>query len=255
VEMPADGQRVKLITFESWVSRWEWYQYARSYPARVPYLLVDRSPCQDPFLDPYAPVAGERRPLISGLCRLRRNFRLGERFLYITRIDAEVRQQLGIAARSARSHYFGVAALTVVKVWDSHGAAAMSFQPRRYVVSPYPTPYPPNLAHDRNPVAAAAAESVIVYDGDRMAHTPADCPPALYRGQYLAYHFRQRDHALRAAECRVDLVDGLEALQLSPNRAPVFVPEDWGGEQINQSGNWIPATAGNKLVRRIAQGE
>ena len=177
-----------------------------------------------------------------------------ERFVYITKIDSKVRQHLGIPARSIRSHYFGVVALTVEKVWDSHSAAAESFQPRRYVVSPIPSPYPPNLAHDRGPVAATAPESVIVYDYNRVAHIPTDCSPALYRSQYWAYHARQRDHALRVAECRVDLVEGLEALQPSPDRAPVFVPEDWGGEQINRSGNWIEETVGDELAHQIARG-
>jgi hypothetical protein len=255
MDMPADDQRVKLITFKSWVSRWEWYEYARSHPDLLPHLLIDRSPCQDPFLDPYAPSGAARRPLISGLCRLRRNFRLGERLVYSTKIHPQVRQSLGIPAHSTRSHYFGAVALTVVNVWDSHGAAANSFVPRRYVVSPNPTPYPPNLAHAREPISATARESCINYDDPLQPRIPTEATDNVWHGQYLAYHVRQREHALRVAECRIYVVDGLEALQLSPDRAPVFVPEDWGGQQIGQNGNWIPATVADELDGRSARGE
>src|SRR5689334_3199776 len=107
----------KLLTFESWVTRAEWYAYARANPERVPYLLVDRSPCHDPFFDHYAPSPQDRRPLISGLCRCLKNFQPGDRFLYVTKIDPKLGREFGIRIGSGRPHYFGVAALVVRRVW------------------------------------------------------------------------------------------------------------------------------------------
>jgi hypothetical protein len=73
------ARRTKLLTFESWVTRATWYDYALAYPEMIPFPLIDRSPCQDPFFDPFA-APQDRRPVISGLCRGRamRNFRVGD---------------------------------------------------------------------------------------------------------------------------------------------------------------------------------
>ncbi|HET6385203.1 MAG TPA: hypothetical protein VFJ58_17565 [Armatimonadota bacterium] len=245
--------RTKLLTFESWVSRPDWFAYAESHPDRVPFLLTDRSPCQDPFFDPFAPSARERRPLISGLCRCLKGFREGDRFIYITRIHSAVGRKFGLSVKGAGPHYFGVAALVVKKVWPSHADAARSFARRRYVVSPSPTPYPPNLAHERRPIAACARESCIVHDLKGRPYTPLESDGALWRQAYLAYHLRQRENAMRAAECRIELVDGREVLRLEPGSAPVFTPGDWGGLRLNVKGRWIDEETSRTLRMRIAR--
>ncbi|HUZ02525.1 MAG TPA: hypothetical protein VMU89_19430 [Thermomicrobiaceae bacterium] len=251
--MPAEGsERTKLLTFESWVSRWEWFEYARANPEHVPILLVDRSPCQDPFFDPYARSHGDRRPLITGLCRLRKNFRVGERFIYLTRIDPRVSQALGIYLNLKGSSYLGVAALEVVSVWPSHAAAALSFSSRRYVVEPMDTPYPPNLAFDHEPVAAAVAASCIVHDARNRAYTPSTARDGMWKGEYREYRSRQEKHQLRAAECRLEVEDGREALQLDPCWAPVLTSQDWDGQQMNQNGIWIGEEQPVQIWKRIA---
>lgn len=251
------GGRVqtKLLTFQSWVTRWDWYTYAKKNPQHVPLLLVDRSPCLDPFFDPYAPSRSERRPLISGLCRLMKGFQQGDRFIYVTSIDSKVGQELGFDVSDGERRYFGVAALVVKRVWPSHAAAAETFQPRRYVAAPYPTSYPPNLAHERRPVAAAALESSITHDLNDIARTPPHSSTDIWRQQYHAYVLRQRDHRLRVAECQVELVDGREAIQLSPHLAPILTRGDWGGLRPNVLGRWITEAYAAKLRARIAQSE
>src|SRR4051794_24561694 len=91
----AVGNSAKLMTFESWVTREAWYRYARSAPQDVPHLLVDRSPCCDPFFDPFAGKASERVPTISGLCRCWKGFQVGLRVVYVTRLDRRVAEEIG----------------------------------------------------------------------------------------------------------------------------------------------------------------
>jgi hypothetical protein len=40
----------KLLTFQSWVTESEWFEYAKSHSTEIPFMLSDRSQCQDPFL-------------------------------------------------------------------------------------------------------------------------------------------------------------------------------------------------------------
>jgi hypothetical protein len=240
----------KLLTFESWVTHLAWHDYALAHPELIPFLLTDRSPCQDPFFDPFADSA-HRRPLISGLCRALKDFRPGDRFIYITRIDPRLAGRCGVTAAEGPS-YFAVAALHVVNVWQSHRLAAADFSPRQYVTMPAPTPYPPNLAFAGEPVAAAASGCAIVYDECRRAHMPDDTTDAMWRWQYQAYRARQRRHHLQAAECRIEQIDGRECLQLNPCAAPVVTPEWWGGQRMNVMGHRISAESANRLCSAIA---
>jgi len=125
------ARRTKLLTFESWVTRATWYDCALAHPEVIPFPLIDRSPCQDPFFDPFA-APEDRRPVISGLCRGRamRNFGVGDCFIYITRIDPRIVQRFA-SGTVAGPHYFAVAALRVVRVWPSHQIAATDFTTRR----------------------------------------------------------------------------------------------------------------------------
>ena len=255
-----DGQRTKILTFDTFVKQRNFYQYAQDHPEQVPILLVDRSPCVDPFFDPYA-APQDRRPLISGLCRGIRYFQPGDRFLYVARIDHHV--HLELAKRYAKMqinpadrtpHYFGVAALRVERVWETHAEAASTFEPRRYVVAPDPTPYPPNLAHARLPAGAVMRESCIVHTPKKEAHTPLTSTPDMWRTQLFAYHQRQVGWRLRVAGCEVEYVNGREALRLDPASAPIFTPSDWNGLPMTVSGRWIPEAIASSLRERIAQG-
>jgi hypothetical protein len=231
--------KTKLLTFESWVTKWEWYCYARDNPQHVPFLLLDRSPCQDPFFDPYAPSISERIPLISGLCRARKNFKKGEHFIYITRVDRRVANELGLRVRSGSSNYFGVAALTVQQILPTHADATALFSPRRYVVAPEITLYPPNIAAFRSKTEAAVArESCIVHHQGR-AHTPYSSTASQWRALYHGYYSRQESRKLRVACCQVDTINGKETLQLIHDSAPVFTNEDWGNRRLNVNGIFI----------------
>ena len=244
------GAGTRLLTFQTWVTDVRWYEYAVAHPDPVPFLLIDRSPCQDPFFDPLADPQ-HRRPVISGLCRGRamRNLKVGDRFMYITRIAHGVAGQLGLAT-SKGNLYFAVAALRVVNVWQSHQAASANFQPRRYVALPTETPYPPNLAFEPNPVASAAKECSIIHDENDKWHLPDDATDRMWTRQYLGYRTRSR---LRAAECVIESEDGLDCLQLDVTRAPVITPDWWGGAQMNVTGKRIPEALAAPIRKEIAQ--
>jgi len=242
----------KLLTFESWVTRKEWYDYAVKNEKHVPYLLVDRSPCQDPFFDHFAPPLAQQRPLITGLCRKMKNFQVGQRFIYITKIDRLLFDTLGIKTKGFGTYYFGVISLTVKRVWNTHSEAAKDFVSRRYAVAPLLTPYPPNLAHNEEPVAAIPRESTISYDQNRRPHIPPDTTYEIWRAQYAGYYNRQKDSRLRAAECQIESVGSNKAFQLNPELAPIFTSADWGNKSLNVQGLLIEESIASQLVTRIA---
>jgi len=248
-------QETKLLVFQSWVSHWDWYSYAKANPKHVPFLLVDRSPCSDPFFDPYAPSTEERRVLISGLCRCLKHFTIGMRIIYITRIASKVCKDLGIDDVDSKPRYFGVAALSIAQVWNSHAEAARSFHPRRYVVSPDSTPFPPNLAHSHDhKLATVARESCVVFDVNKKPYTPPDSNGELWKRQYLEYYKRQHVHALRVAECKVESANGLECLRLDPASAVILTPKDWGGMTMNIMGFTINEQKASRIRACIARG-
>ena len=252
-------QTTALLTFESWVTKWPWYDYARRHPEHVPYLLIDRALCEEPFLDAFAPSPSERRPVISGICRGRKNFNIGDRFIYRTKIDPRVASHLGL--HHPPPVYFAVAALRVVEPYDSHEIASRRFSPRRYVTAPKPTPYPPNLVHAAEPVAAVLRESCIVFRartpnssdialGQREPLTPFESVEQDRINTYAGYRDRMRTKALRAARCQVEIVNGREALALNPANAPVLTSADCERECGN--GRNISETCAADLRRRIA---
>lgn len=250
----ADERETRLLTFQSWVLYVRWYEYALAHPAMVPFVLTDRSPCQDPFFDPFADLQ-QRRPVISGLCRARymRNFQVGDRYIYIAHIAPGVARRLGLDAAGGPL-YFGVAALRVTQVWESHEQAAAEFAPRQYVAIPTPTPYPPNLAFENRPVAAAARVCSIVFDDRERPHLPDDADDRMWARHYLSYRTRQIRSRLRAAECEFEVVDGRHCLQLLPAQAPVITPDWWGGDQMNQLGVRIPERIAQRFRTAIAAG-
>lgn len=234
------------------VTKWDWFVYAQKHQQQVPFLLVDRSPCTDPFFDPYA-SSEERRPIISGLCRCIKNFRQGDTYIYITRVDYRVCRELGIQTEKTTAIYLGIAALIVAWVYESHAEAAATFTSRRYVVAPTPTPYPPNLAHESDTRAAVQRQSCIV-SLDHTHYTPYHSKDDQWRKQVRIYHWRESKCHLRVAECRVQHVDGREALQLYPEHAPVLTPFDWGGTQMNIGGITLQAKYADRLCQQIASG-
>ncbi len=249
----------QLLTCQTWVTMRDWFIYARHHPEQVPFLLADRSPCTDPFLDPYALSKEKRRPLISGLCRCIKDFH--DFYIYVSRVDDWVCRALGIPTGS----YLGIAALKVVEVHESHADAAATFMPRRYVVAPVLTPYPPNLAHDPGAPAAVLRESCIVSldsDADCMLdcstgvhhYTPDASTDDQWEKQFTFYHEREQDRRLLVAECRLVQVSEREALQLNPAHAPVFTPADWGGTRMNVNGIKLSAAKADELFQRIAYG-
>lgn len=247
---------IKLLTCQTWVTEWDWFAYAQQHQKQVPFLLVDRSPCTDPFLDPYS-SSEERRPIISGLCRCLKNFRKGDIYIYITRVNRRVCRALGIPMKNTMPCYLGIAALTVVHVHDAHAAAAATFTSRRYVVAPAPTTYPPNLAHDPQMPAAVLRESCIVSlkrDKSTVHYTPDRSTERQWRQQVKSYHWRQKKQQLCVAECRLQQVSGCDALQLNPVHAPVFTPADWGGRRMNINGIILQATEADLLCQQIARG-
>ena len=224
----------RVLTFESWVTEPSWFSYARSHPDRVPYLLSDRSQCQDPFFDLFAPRASDRRPMITGLCRCLKKFEPGDRYVYVTRLCKDAVRRRGLDTKSG-PWYLGVASMVVVERLRSHDEAARQFRSRRYVVAPVKTPYPPGLAHNFEPVAAVSRESCIVHAkiitcgsvARAFALTPTESSAEQWRQHYSEYHRRQVEKKLRAAFCKVDVIKGREALALKFEDSPVMSKQDW----------------------------
>jgi hypothetical protein len=214
-------RKSKVLTFESWVTESEWLRYASAHPSEIPYLLSDRSQCQDPFFDLFAPSARDRQPMITGLCRCLRNFNVGDRYVYVTRLCSEAARQRGLNPKHS-PWYLGVASMIVTKVEGSHERAACHFSPRRYVAVPTGTPYPPGLAHNAEPIAAVSRDSCIVHTEFKtcgsapkeVALTPSQSTQEQWRKQYSDYHQRQTDKQLRAAFCKFES-RGVKRLPLS----------------------------------------
>jgi len=256
------AQKSKVLTFESWVTKKDWFRYATSNPDHVPHLLSDRSPCQDPFFDLFAHSAGERRPMITGLCRCLRNFNVGDRYIYVTRLcpDAARRRKLDIRHGPC---YLGVASMIVMNVGSSHEGASREFHPCRYVVAPLRTPYPPGLAHNARPIAAVSRESCIIYaesescqasSNKEVALTPDQSTNEQWHAAYSLYHERQANGHLRVAFCQYEVDNGREALATTLEEAPVFFPSDREGVQMNVMGVFVREETGQALTRRIAEG-
>lgn len=245
------------MTFESWVTRNAWYRYARSVPHEVPYLLVDRSPCCDPFFDPFADSATERAPTISGLCRRWKRFQPGLRVVYITRLNRRVAEAMNRPIATTGAVYLMVAALEIVDIIESHAIAARAFKNRRFVARPSVTPYPPNLAHSKATRAAVARNACIVHDDKKRAHTPLTSTNVMWKNAYARYEERQRKYGLRVALCKIIKSDGRDALCLDAAKAPILRQSDWENAGItsnmNVNGLHIPYGYAAKLAKQIAE--
>jgi len=78
-------QTTSFLTFESWVTKLQLYEYAQHRTECVPNLLIDRALCEEPFLDAFAASPAERRAVISAICRCRKP-KAGDRFICRTLI-------------------------------------------------------------------------------------------------------------------------------------------------------------------------
>jgi len=157
--------------------------------------------------------------------------------------------------------------MIVAAVKTSHQLAALDFKPRRYVVNPPITPYPPGLAHDSWPVAAVARESCIIHTssdadrddadpisyGRRIALTPDRSSKEQWQRDYRAYHDRQTSRRLCAALCRFEFVNDREALATCFEAAPVLSSHDRNDLQLNVNGRIIPKEIAIALARHIAE--
>jgi hypothetical protein len=45
---------IKLLTYQTWLTRWDWFDYAQKHSEQVPFRLVDRSPCMEKVKAPLA---------------------------------------------------------------------------------------------------------------------------------------------------------------------------------------------------------
>jgi hypothetical protein len=200
--------------------------------------------------------------MITGLCRCLKNFQIGDRYIYVTRLCPKA-MRLRKLSDSSGPRYFGVASMIVTGVRASHEEASLDFQPRKYVVAPSKTPYPPGLAHASRPIAAVARESCIVHttagrcgssSSHQVALTPDSATHEHWQKEYEAYHERQAARQLGAAFCEIETVAGREALATNFDAAPVCSREDWENRQLNVNGHVIREETGNALARRIADG-
>ena len=230
---------VKILTYESWLTRAAWFRYATNHPDLVPCALVDRSACQEPFLDVLEPEIGKRRPLISGICR---GFQpsLGQRILYLTRLCPEAKHLY--APGADWPVYMASALLEVSRVYENHDAAAITFDPGHYISMEKKTPFPPNIIPYSIPPSPMPQESCVVYVGDR-AYLGVDVSISDYSGSVEHYHkraqgfggFKRKREQLRVAET-IAL-----AAWTSPEEAPIISKVLWNPKQMNCMGLWVPA--------------
>jgi hypothetical protein len=234
-----------VTTFESWVTRGAWFQYATAQPNLVPHPLVDRSQCSEPFLDQFQPVQSAR-PLLSGICRRRTRYDRDARIVYVTRIDPSVLRHLSRRLPAEIGPvYFVVAALSLHCVHASHADAAGTFAPGRYGPHAQQAAFPPNLVHLQYPGAALSREFCVTHDvlaKPPRPHTPWTSTPAMHRNHYAAY--RRREHGLPVAECR--FIDGRRFLD--PKSAPLVTPAAWGGQRLGRRGLRLTEDAFTKLL-------
>lgn len=136
--------------------------------------------------------------------------------------------------------------------------------PRQYVTAPNPTPYPPNLVHALESVAAVRRESCIVFRastpglsaigyGERTPLAPPESTESDRQNTYRDYRKRMQDCKLHAALCRIEIVKGREALALDPARAPVLSANECQEWRASGNGRRIAEEFAADLRSRIAE--
>jgi hypothetical protein len=246
VDVSVEKRKLKVISFESWVSTEEGFGYAKTHPQDVPHLLVDRSPCSDPFFDPFAPSDAERQVTVSGLCRC---FvpQLGQEILYLTKICRTARHEIPNADAGSGFSHLVVAMIKVGQVFKSHEEAAKSFSPARFTIRGERTPRPPNVIGPNHLEAAVPLRSCLLREGPKRLYTPGDSLAqekylmnvAFYRNRSLGLNNNGKSlrNPLGVALCRV------ERIELNWRKAPVLpqgvLPANKQGRHVlNLNGVW-----------------
>jgi len=224
----------RIVTFQTWVYRQDWHEYSKHNSKYIPFVLVDRSPCEDPFFDQFQ-KASKRKPVISGICRCWKNFKKGQVFVYLAPLDRKVAKDLKREIPKPRIAYLGVAAMRVVDVIDNHDDALSLFQRRQYVAIPKETPHPPNIigTNEDGDAAAACRESSILWRKiSKTKHVPyTPCQRrsnrALWESNIKDYKRKANEKKLKVAICEFLTFKGRQALCLNPRKAPIIQREDW----------------------------
>lgn len=249
----------RCLTFESWYSSYEWYRYAIDNKHLEIPMLTDRSPCSDPFFDIYSEV---KRPLISGLCRARKNYCIGDRFIYITRIDNKVCKELGINKQLGQIHYCLVASLIVAKIYQSHEDAAKTFSTRQYVKEPEKSLHPPNIIISNKPDTAASKEYCIVSDRSDRKLTPNESTLEDWKYQYSLYYKRKVNKSLPVAECVFESINGDIALITELKTEQVIINDELQmflkptpkSSKMNSMGRIVDGKTVNNLLLKFSHG-
>lgn len=231
--------KIKVITFESWLTTDRAFGYATRNPAHVPFPVADRSPCSDPFFDPFQSEDSARRAVIGGLCR---GFvpTVGQELLYITKLSKQAS-----GARNQNERYLAVAYLSVEKVCADHMSACIEFEPSRYVSFNRITTRPPNVIGPNHSEVAMPRNSCLIRPDARTMFTPDD-PESIesylpniddYVRRSEGTGFRKPRRKLRVAICKVN------RLVLDWRAAPSFelarLPTDKSGKHsLNLNGRW-----------------
>lgn len=230
--------RIKVITFESWVTTDRAFAYAIEHARNVPSFLVDRSPCADPFFDPLEAAIGRRICTVSGLCR---GFtpKLGDEILYMTRLGRQAATAVSKMRQCSLLSHLAVAHLRVIKVFDSHEAASTKIKPKAFVSRGRLTSRPPNvIGPNQVAVAVPPKSSLIRLDGGEF-YTPDQPQHAehyhenvnRYVERSQGHDFKRERRPLKMAVC--------EALHmcLDWKAAPIFDPRSLSGK-MNVNGRW-----------------
>ena len=190
-----------VITFESWCTRAEWWAYAEQHADILPRKrrLVDRSPCMDPFFDPFNEGLGG---YISGLCRGIKNFHMGQRLLYLTRPAPDISSLTRIGGK-----YFVVAHLQVEKIFESHEAAATCCKPGHYTDETRLTARPPNILASDDAEPCLPRDRCIVYEEtsakSQRPLTPTNATYEVYEESLKLYRVRRDLGNLKVARCKI----------------------------------------------------
>ncbi|MEK4486918.1 hypothetical protein MHH81_15320 [Psychrobacillus sp. FSL H8-0484] len=219
--------RTICLTFESWYSKYEWYEYSNKNKYLEIPMLTDRSPCSDPFFDIYS---NNKRPLLSGLCRAKKHYTIGDRYVYITKINKRICKEKGFIKNPSEIHYCLVASLIVKKTFDSHELAAESFKKSKFTVHPEETNHPPNLITSDLPECAISKDYCIVVSKAKKGKqqlAPDKATIEDWKYQYHLYDNRKKKKNLRVAECEYEILkNGKYALIQNLNKKHIITESE-----------------------------
>jgi hypothetical protein len=241
--MKAIAPPIKILTFESWLTTDKAFDYALRHPELVPHLLVDRSPCSDPFFDPFSPSDSARQAVIGGLCR---GFvpAEGTELLYITKLSRTAVKALG---RTEKVRYLAAAYLVVNEVVADHDLACKRFSPSHYVYRDRLTIRPPNVIGADQSAVAMPRESCLIRPDGKTMYTPKDLQSVeAYLPNIEEYVRRSKGEGFRGERVRRPMrvaICSVEKLSLDWKLAPFFdpaclSPDSKGRRILNQNGRW-----------------